>query len=266
MRIVGYIGVGAASLLVGATGSGEVLADLVPHEARYDIVLESIKVEGFPLEAGGVMAVRLAPDCQKWELTPEMQFRVGLEGAPPIEFHVQMKILEGLDGRRMEFSGWQKSNGRDVVKLRGRAMMDRGGDGGVAKFTHPEETEWTLPPPTQLLLSARRDFLEALSAGQAAPQSIAFEVQGISEVTRVASGTGIGPQALQTAGAELLKERSWTVDRAIYFEEIERNEPSIYETLQVHANGVVSKFWHDYRNMVIAGELVALEKLPDPQC
>lgn len=266
MRIGGNIGIAAACLVLGTASSDAAAAELVPHEARYDIALESLQIEGFPLEAGGEMAVRLSRDCQKWELIQEMQFRVGLEGAAPIELHIQIKMLEGLDGRRMEFSGWQKKDGRDIAKLRGRAVMDRNGDGGVAQFTHPEETQWNLPSPTRLLISARRDLLDALAGGQGAPQSIAFEVQGLSEVTRVAPGKGVGEKALRTDGAALLRERSWTVDRAIYFEEIARNEPAMYETLQVHANGVVSKFWHDYRTMVIAGELVALEKLPEPDC
>jgi hypothetical protein len=266
MRIGHNIGIATACLALGLADSGAVAAELVSHEARYDIVLESIQSEGFPLEAGGVMAVRLTRDCQKWELIQEMQFSVGMEGAAPIELHVQIKMLEGLDGSRMEFTGWQKSNGRDTVKLRGRARMNRNGDGGVAEFSHPEQTAWNLPSPTRLMVSARRDLLEALSAGEAAPQSIAFEIQGVSEVTRVSPGKGVGTTALQTAGAALLKERSWTVDRAIYFEEIAHNEPAMYETLQIHANGVVSKFWHDYRNMVIEGELVALEKLPEPTC
>lgn len=266
MRIGGNMGLAAACLTLGMAGSGAAVAKLVPHEARYDISLESIQVEGVPLEAGGVMAVRLTRDCQKWELIQEMQFSVGLEGASPIELHIQIKMLEGLDGRRMEFSGWQKNNGRDIVKLRGRAVMDREGNGGVARFTHPEATEWSLPAPTKLMVSARQDLLDALAAGETAPQSIAFEIQGLSEVTRVSPGKGIGAKALQTAGAALLKEPSWTVERAIYFEEIARNEPAMYETLQIHANGVVSKFWYDYRDMVVAGELVALEKLPEPTC
>lgn len=266
MRIGKNIGIAAAGLMLGAASPGNAAAELVPHEARYDISLESIQAEGLPIEAGGVMAIRLTRDCQKWELIQEMQFSVGLEGADPIELRVQMKLLEGLDGRRMEFSGWQKKDGRDIVKLRGNAVMDRGGEGGVARFTHPEETEWILPSPTRLMISARSDLLQALAAGKATPQSIAFEVQGVSEVTRVAPGKSIGARALDTKGAELLKERSWTIDRAIYFEEIARNEPWMFETVQVHANGVVSKFWHDYRTMVIAGELVALEKLPEPQC
>jgi hypothetical protein len=241
-------------------------AELVPHEARYDIALESLQIEGFPIEAGGKMAVRLTRDCQKWELLQEMRFSIGLEGATPIELHFQVRILEGLDGKRMEFSGWQEKDGRDRVKLRGRARMNADGYGGAAKFQHPEETDWTLPTPTRLLLAARRDLLTALSSGRTDAQSIAFEVQGVSEVTRVSPGKGLSASALKTKGAPLLKEKSWLVDRAVYMEEIARNDPFMLETQQIHANGVVSRFRQDYHSMVLAGELVALEELPEPDC
>lgn len=212
------------------------------------------------------MATRLTRDCQKWEYLQELKFDGAIEGGTPIHMHFRIRILEGLDGTRMEFSGWQKKDGREVNKLKGRARMNRDGYGGEATFQHPQETVWSLPLPTQLPIAARREFLNALARDRKDPQSIAFEVQGISEVTRINPGKGISPAATETEGADLLKARSWAVDRAIYFEEIARNEPFMFETHQIHANGVVSKFWQDYQVMALSGDLVALKELPVPDC
>ena len=38
------------------------------------------------------------------------------------------------------------------------------------------------------------------------------------------------------------------------------------ETLQFHANGIVSKFWHDTKTVVLSGELVVLEEISKPDC
>jgi len=38
------------------------------------------------------------------------------------------------------------------------------------------------------------------------------------------------------------------------------------ETLQIHANGIVSKFWHDTKTVVLSSELVVLEEISKPDC
>jgi len=212
------------------------------------------------------MAIELTRDCQKWEYLQEMQFNASVEGGQPLVIHFYVQMLEGLDGKRMEFSGWQKRGAQEMVKLRGKATMNHDGYGGMASFIRPEETEWTLPSPTKLPIAAMKELIGALAKGQADPQSIAFEVLGVSEVTRIQTGGAVNLETVETDNASLLKGKSWLVDRAIYFEEIGRNEPFMFETLQVHANGIVSKFWQDYKVMVLSGELVALEELPEPDC
>ena len=241
-------------------------AELEPHKAKYQVSLESLQTEGIPLDASGAMAIQLTRDCQKWEYSQEMQFSLAVEGGQPVELHFRIDMLEGLDGRRMEFSGWQKRGAQEVGKLKGRAAMNSDGYGGKAVFVRPEEAEWDLPSPTTLPVTAIRQLVGALANGRADPQSIAFEVMGVSEVTRVAAGGSISLKSIETRDAALIKGRSWLVDRAIYFEEIARNEPFMFETIQIHESGVVSKFWQDYKTMVLSGELVSLEKLPEPDC
>jgi hypothetical protein len=212
------------------------------------------------------MAIRLSRDCQKWETLREMKFSVGIEGGQPIDLHMMTRTLEGLDGTRMEFTGWKSQGGGTRTNLKGKAAMNGDGFGGSASFRQPEETEWDLPSPTQLPMAAMQDLLNALAGGQSAPQSMAFEVLGISEVTGVMPGRAVNLKKLETGNAALVKGKSWLVDRAIYFEGIAQNEPFLIETQQIHENGVVSKFWHDYQTMVLSGELVALTEIPTPDC
>lgn len=242
-------------------------AEIVPHEARYRLQLESLYTdEGFPLEASGVMAVRMERDCQKWTLIRELQFDVAMEGASSINLETRVRILEGIDEKRMEFAGWQSEspNARRVVK--GKATMNSDGYGGTAYFQGTEETYWELPSPTKLPIAAREDLLDALSAGETDPQSLAFQVFGISEVVRTGPGKMPNLDIVDTENLTLLRERSWRVERAVYFETIARNEPFMLETLQIHRNGVVSRFWRDYQTVILSGELVALEEIPEPDC
>lgn len=241
-------------------------AEIAPHEARYEITLESLNIEGYPLSAEGAMAIRVSRDCQKWKTLQELEFSVGIEGGQPIKLHMMTRTLEGLDGARMEFAGWKNQDGGNRTNLKGMAAMNRDGFGGSASFRQPEETEWDLPPPTQLPMAAMQDLLNALAGGQSGPQSIAFEVLGISEVTGVMPGKSVNLKILETGDPALVKGRSWLVDRAIYFEGIAQNEPFLIETRQIHENGVVSKFWHDYQTMVLSGELVAITEIPIPDC
>lgn len=250
----------------GVLPAGAAAGKIAPHEARYEISLESLNIEGYPLSATGAMAIRLSRDCQKWKTLQEIQFSIGIEGGQPISLHMMTRTLESLDGTRMEFAGWKSQDGGRRTNLKGTAAMNTDGFGGSANFRQPEETEWVLPSPTQLPMAAMQNFLKALSSGQSGPQSIAFEVFGISEVTGITPGRAVNLKKLETGNAALVKGRSWLVDRAIYFEGIAQNDPYLIETLQIHENGVVSKFWHDYQTMVLSGDLVALTEIPAPDC
>lgn len=253
-------------LLLLAPPGAAVGAEIVPHEAKYDITLESLETEGFALEADGVMAVRRTRDCQKWESLREMRFNVSVEEGEPVSIHMLVRMLEGLDGKRMEFTGWQTTQGGNRTNLRGTAAMNRDGYGGMASFQKPEETDWDLPSPTKLPMAAMKELLDGLADGRTDPQSIMFEVLGVSEVIRIDPGKAVNFEKIETDDISLVKGRSWLIERAIYFETIERNEPFMFETLQIHANGVVSKFWHDYKTMILSGELVALEEISRPDC
>ncbi len=266
MTVKANLALSMISLLAVLIAPLATAAEIVPHKARYDIKLESLNVEGFPLEASGAMAIRITRDCQKWEKLQEMQFAVGVEGGEPINIHSLVRSLEGLDGKRMEFTGWQSKEGGDRMDLKGTATMNSDGYGGTAHFQQPIETDWDLPSPTKLPVAAMKELLNALSRGKTDAQSIGFEVQGISEVTRIGPGKAANYENIETEDMSLVEGKSWLVDRAVYFEAIARNEPFLIETLQIHANGVVSKFWHDYHTMVLSGELVALEKISIPDC
>lgn len=240
-------------------------AKIVPHEARYRLSLESLNTdEGFPLEASGAMAIRVTRDCQKWESIREMQFDVQMEGARPISIAMLIRSLEAIDGSRMEFYGWQQDGPKKTLK--GTARMNADGYGGTAHFVQPEESQWDLPLPTRLPLAARKELIDALASGESAPQSVAFEVTGISEIIRTGPGKALNVGAVNTESPDLLSGRSWTVDRAFYFETIAANEPFLLETLQIHANGVVSRFWHDYNSVILSGELTTLEEISEPDC
>ena len=239
-------------------------AEIAPHEARYDISLESLKAEGFPLEAKGDMAMRLPRDCQKWETLQEMRFNVEADGGEPIDIHMLVSTLEGLNGKRVEITGWKTEGGGNRTNLKGTALVKRDGNRGRASFQQPEEMQWNLPSTTKHQLAATRALIEALTGRRTAPKSVAFEVLGISEVTQVAPGKPVDLNKIVTSDPALVCGRSWLVDRAIYFEAIAQNEPFMLETLQIHENGVVSRFWQDYQTMVLFGDLVAIKDIPTP--
>ena len=82
------IALSVISLLVATAALPALAIEIVPHQARYDIKLESLQAEGFPLEADGAMAVRLVRDCQKWESLQELRFNVGVEGGESLSISI----------------------------------------------------------------------------------------------------------------------------------------------------------------------------------
>ncbi len=253
------------AFLVLAGAGTQATAEIVPHEARYRIDLDQLRVQGFAVEAEGAMAIRAARDCEKWEIVKELIFVVSLSDGQALQLHTLERYYEGLDGERLEFTGWFKVNGSLRLNVKGRATLTPG-RGGAVRFVRPENEEMALPAGTRFPMMALEQTLDALRAGRSLPEGTVYSGMGLTVTTRAAPAEARPFKHEPKGDVALLRGRSWRVQGTMFPDPDRRGDPLATESTEILANGVISRFSSDFDAMTVSGELVEIKKLPLPGC
>lgn len=266
MKICALLAGVLAGVLAAVISGPTRAAELVAHEANYVISLDSLGIEGKPVSSEGAMAIRVTRDCQKWTILKELVYEVKLTTGISIRIHTMDRFYEGLDGKRMEFTGWIKTDGGSKHNVKGSATLKKDGSGGLVAFKKPEKLKLDLPPGTTFPMDSLRRLIDALAKNQPVPGQGAYSGLGMTFVTKVTRGKTPSKKSQPTGNPELLQGKSWRIEQSLYPEGKKRGKPLVTSSTQVHANGVVSRFWSDFAFLSVNGELVSLEEYPTPDC
>lgn len=253
----------AALLTSGAAPAAA--SDIVPHEAQYRITLESLRAQGTVLRADGAMAIRATRDCEKWKILKELLYVVKVSDGTMIRIHTMDRVYEGLDGQRMEFAGWFEVNGGSRLDVKGHATLEPGNRGGTVYFRQPKNIQEQLPAGTRFPMSALQEAVEALNSGRPVHPREVYSGLGLSVTTDVSPSKSTLKDAPR-GSTHLLDGRSWLVQSTLYADVEKKGRPLVTETTEIHANGVVSRFWSDFEMLAISGELVSVEEFAAPDC
>lgn len=254
----------AAVLLTAGTAQAAA-SDIVPHEAQYRITLESLRIQGTAVRAEGAMAIRATRDCEKWKILKELLYVVEVSDGSVIRIHTMDRVYEGLDGRRMEFAGWFEVNGGSRLDVKGHATLESADRGGTVYFRRPESLQEPLPPGTRFPMSALQEAVDALNSGRPVRSREVYSGLGLSVTTDV-SPSKSAMKDTPKGSPHLLDGRAWLVQSTLYADTGKKGRPLVTETVEIHANGVVSRFWSDFELLTISGELVSVEEFAAPDC
>lgn len=255
----------SAALTAFPAPPAAVAAELIPHQATYRVAVQKFKQNpGIRIEAGGVLTRRVTRDCQKWEVVEKFDVRISAETGDSFEFTSVQQFYEGLDGRRMEFSGWITGSGKRLA-VKGNAVMNGDGSGGLARFGKPVEMEQEIPPGVRFPVAANREVLDALIAGRRPPALIAYRPLGAATLVETSPAGAADLSAFEQGDAGPVEGRSWIVKSRVQDMD-ETPADASFETMQIHENGVISRYWLDNPTTTTVVELVELRPLRAPDC
>ena len=246
-----------------------------PHEALYNLTLESAKSASGVVGANGAMFYKWGETCDGWTLEQRFHLRISYAEEDPTEISSTVVTYESKDGLRYRFNERRLRNGEIDTEIRGDAHLDGPGKGGIAEFTKPEAATLTLKPG---VLFPTAHTLLLIAAAQAHEQFISRYVFDGSAVENAGQVTAFIGGALPPPGAKaskplddpLLQHTSWPMRLAFFPAtdngDADQSEPDYELSMRLLENGVTQDMKLDYSDYVIGATLSDIKKLPRPGC
>jgi len=264
----------AAVAVAGAPASAANIA-IDPHEALYNLTLESAKSASGVVGANGAMFYKWGETCDGWTLEQRFHLRISYAEEDATDISSTVVTYESKDGLRYRFNELRLRNGEVDTEIRGEAHLDGPGKGGVAEFTKPEAATLKLKPG---VLFPTAHTLTLIAAAQAHQQFISryvFDGSDVENAGQVSAFIGgalppPGPKAAKPLNDPLLQHTGWPIRLAFFpasdSDAADQTEPDYELSMRLLENGVTQDMKLDYSDYVIAATLSDIKQLPHPGC
>ncbi len=251
------------AVLAGFAGQPAAAAELATYEARYDLVLEELKIPGEVTSWNGAAAVRIARDCRKWSLRIEAAFTLALADGRVVKFLSVEKYRESLDGTRLEFELVLKTNGSITDHRKGVAVLEGMGKPGRATFGIPRGKTVDLPAGTEFPVSGTASLVAMLASGRTEWRQILFTWGELMTMSHSVDEKGVSLSKQPKGDTILTKFSGWRVSSTARLVESGQN---IRLEILAHPNGLVSQHLYEQEILIFRDELVEIRALPAPVC
>ncbi len=244
-------------------GQSAPAAELATYSARYNLVLEELKIPGEAKAWDGAAAIRISRDCQKWTLWIETAFTLSLGGGSVFKFHSVEKYFESLDGTRLEFELLLRINGAVSDRRKGVAVLAGKGKPGRVTFSLPKGKKLELPAGTELPVAATASIVDNLAKGKTQWRQSVFTWGELMTMSHSVDEKGVSLARQPKGDTRLTKFSGWRVNST--GQRHESGETFRIESL-VHPNGLTSQYLTVQEAVTFAHELVEIKALPTPEC
>jgi len=264
-----------AALIVVATPAWAANIAIDPHEALYNLTLESAKSASGVIGANGAMFYKWGETCDGWTLEQRFHLRISYAEEDATDISSTVVTFESKDGLHYRFNERRLRNGEVDAEIHGEAHLDGPGKGGVAEFTKPEAATLTLKPGvlfptahTMLLIAAARAHEQFISR-------YVFDGSDVENAGQVSAfiGSALAPSGAKAAkplNDPLLQHAGWPIRLAFFPASdsgtADQTEPDYELSMRLLENGVTLDMKLDYSDYVIAATLSDIKKLARPGC
>ena len=246
-----------------------------PHEALYNLTLDSAKAASGVVAANGAMFYKWGETCDGWTLEQRFHLRISYAEEDPTDISSTLVTFESKDGLRYRFNERRLRNGELDAEIRGEARLDGPGKGGVAEFTKPEAATLTLRPGVLFPTAHTLALIAAAEAHQQFVSRYVFDGSEVENAGEISAFIGDplappGPKAPKPLGDPLLQHKSWPMRLAFFPASAsgvsDQTEPDYELSMRLLENGVSQDMKLDYSDYVIGASLSDIMALPRPGC
>jgi len=266
-QIEAALAVAAATFLPATTSTAQPLADLVPHQAIYEVSV------GPPSEvdvrAAGEVTMRAEKTCKGWRVMHRLEVALAIAGQDPLQMVSQIAFDEGADGTRLDFASTLEINGDTVERSKGNARLDPAGKPGQAFFQEPEEELKTLPPDTVLPVRAFAISMGRLLQGERVVEQLVFDGSDQSGPIRISDLLLGEAPALEIApkGDAALAQGPFLRILSSYIDPgTTDSEPRSVQRADINAAGVTARWSFNIDSIPLKADLSEIKALPEPDC
>ena len=264
-------------LIFAAAGlvAGPALAlEFSPHRAIYDVTLDQAP-SGTVSAVSGTLSIDWQLGCSGWTFEYRSVIDVTQAESGRVRLSTVATTWESGAGSEYRFNVRHSTNGHELEKIEGYAVLKAPGSDGTVRFTAPRERTMTLPPGTLFPMAHSMAVLDAAVSRKAPvflPLTVfdGMDVHGLYLVNAVI-GKPPRPDATLSDGppevSQLQRDqRAWPVSLA-YFKTVGgQAAPSHEMRLSIYENGVSDQLVIDFGDFKIRAHIEKLEIQPRTDC
>jgi hypothetical protein len=227
--------------------------DLAAHRARYDLTLKSAR--GDVTGATGTMSYEVIDACDGWAVRQRLSMVLTDREGRDIDMISDYTTWESKDGLKLRFHMRQTTDRSVTSDIAGDATLQRGGTGGQAHYTAPEDATKKLPPGTLLPMAHTAAILKAAESGKkilAVPLFDGTGTNGAQDTSIVISSWGPPQPGKWPALAKLSSGR---VQVAFFDRQAASQEPDYEVGMRYWENGIADELSMDFGDFVMNGKL-----------
>jgi hypothetical protein len=243
-------------------------AAIAPHRALYSLSLGSVRSELGLVEAAGTMAYEWGESCDGWTIEQRYRLTLGYGEKPDEDIRSSFVTWESKDGLRYRFNQKETHNGKNETAIRGAAILEGPGKGGVAVYSQPRAETIALPPGVLFPSAHTILLIDEARRGKTLVVRQLFDgtsEEQASEVSAVISRRLPAPVAA-AAKSPLLDRPGWRIHLAYFPADPEALTPDYEIGMDLLDNGISRNLTIDYGDYTILGKIETVEALPKPSC
>jgi hypothetical protein len=256
-----------ACVLAFVSTPGAQAIELASHRAAYDVSLAASSDTKAVTAAKGQVAFGVEKVCGGWLSAQTGTMNLHLSSGDVMPQTLHYSSWESDDGHQYRFSVKVEGNGDEVIL--GTAQIRPSAE-GIANFTRPEPTQFTLPQGTLFPVSHTGFMIDAARAGNTQAESYIFEgtqVEGARLLIAFISPLSNEAKAVQEKlGGELLSRSGWNFRLAYFDPKSQTGEPLYEVEADLLDNGVALRWVLDYGVYAVEIKLNKIERLVKPDC
>lgn len=255
-------------MLAASSAHALTTVEILPHKAAYTFEMVSADPGGGIADVTGGMTFEWADACDGWALNQHYLLRISNSDGSQVDISTSNVTWEAKDGLRYRFNIKRGRNGTIVEDVRGDARLTGQGAGGAVEYSKPKPQKISLPAGTKFPTDLMIGQMRAAAKGSRMQRDLVFEgstLEGPQTVT-----TTILPlraaQESEILQPPLGPNATWPMYVAYFPLETNDGQPETEISLDVQANGVVTKFEVDYGTFKLRAILAKIATLPDTGC
>lgn len=259
----------AIFLLAAGLPSSPGATPLQAHRAIYAMSLAAQPKRSEVVAANGRMMYRIARSCDGWTVENRTLLRLSYEGGRDVDTVWSFASWESLDGLKFHFHARYEQGGETVERLDGVAQLNGPGEGGVARFSQPDQREIALPAGAVFPTEHVKLMIEAAERGLKTLGKVVFDGASLDNPYYVFGAFG----PLDSAAAEALAAAaglpvlpSWWTRMAFFPLAATDATPEFEISAHYRSDGIADHIIQHFREFALSVKLRELELVPPPDC
>lgn len=244
---------------------------LAPHRALYQLSLDSIQPQSDFIDVKGGISVDWTQTCDGWTVEQLYVTEASLRSGEILESEIRYSSFESADSRNFRFTSVTRRNGEVAERFTGGVEREDDVAASTADYAQPAGVALDLPTGTMFPMQHMEALVTEAERGNKKFAAPYFDGPRPEETPFQANALIIGQrQPPEEGAAEEMGppiDRPWWQVRIAFFPRAGTSpDPDFELAMQLQDNGIARSLVFDYGEIILRGELIAVEAFEIPAC